>query len=283
MTGGVAIVSYRPRERAAGVLIGAHRGRRGGGQGVFLDHVSYLRQPDPRRIDLRLTSRDPFETLFVRRYEQRSAIALCAVVDLSRSMRFAGIARKMNLIADLCQALARSARELGDAFGLIGCDRTVRDDFLFPPTRHRGVEREIVRRFEEFVPEIPSAAGLGLAADYLFGKRKLVFLVSDFYIPFAEIERALESLSRHDIVPIVVADSDEDGDFPSFGLINLRDLESGASRMVVARPALRRRWRVKLEERRRALEQVFLRYGRPAFELKDRFDAEALSRHLLEN
>jgi uncharacterized protein (DUF58 family) len=282
MTEATATISYRPRQRAEGVVVGAHRGRNAGGQGVFLDQVTYLRQPDPRRIDLRLTLRDPFENIYVRRFEQRLAISLYAVVDLSRSMSFEGTARKMALVGDLCVSLARSAHELGDAFGVIGCDTQTRDDFFIPATRNRGTEPEIARRFADFAPERPSAAGLAEAATYLAGKRKLVFLISDFRMPLTEIDKILESLSRHDIVPILVTDSTEEADLPPFGLIDVRDLESGASKVVFMRPALRQRWRAEAAARRRALDELFLRYGRPAFELKDRFDADALSRHLLE-
>ncbi len=282
MTAAAPTISYRPRERAEGIIVGAHRGRSGGGQGVFLDQVSYLRQPDPRRIDLRLTWRDPFGTIYVRRFEQRLAIALYAIVDLSRSMSFEGTTRKMMLVADLCAALARSAHELGDAFGMIGCDTEVRKDFLFPATRNRGMEPEIARHFESFVPERRSAVGLADAAAYLAGKRKLVFLISDFRMPLVEVERILESLSRHDIVPIMVSDSAEESELPRFGLVNIRDLESGAGKVVFMRPSLWRRWLDEAEIRRRALNHLFLRYGRPAFLLKDRFDADALSRHLLE-
>ncbi len=277
-----ATISYRPRERAEGIVIGAHRGRSSGGQGVFLDQVTYLRQPEPRRIDLRLSLRDPFENIYVRRFEQRLAIALCAIVDLSRSMSFEGTARKMELVTELCLSLARSAHEMGDAFGVIGCDSEVREDFLFPATRNRGVEPAMAQRFADFIPEHRSAAGLAQASIYLAGKRKLVFLISDFRMPLPEIERILESLARHDIVPILVSDSAEDTELPSFGLIDVRDLESGAGKVVFMRPALRRRWEAEAAARRQALDLLFLRYGRPAFELKDKFDADALSRHLLE-
>jgi uncharacterized protein (DUF58 family) len=277
MTDAAPTISYRVRERVYGVLVGAHRGRGAGGQDVFLDRVTYLRQPNPRRIDLRLTLRDPFENVYVRRFEERLAIALYAVVDLSRSMSFEGTARKMALVGELCLSLARSAHELGDAFGLIGCDSVIREDFFFPATRHRGIEPEIARRLEDFAPERRSAAGLRQAATYLAGKRKLVFLVSDFRIPMAEIEAVLESLARHHIAPILVSDSAEESNLPPFGLINLRDLESGAGKVVFLRPSLRRRWRAEAEQRRQELDRLFLRYGRPAFELKDRFDADALS------
>lgn len=279
---GAAEISYRPRRRAEGVVIGAHRGRSTGGPGIFLDQVSYLRQPDPRRIDLRLTLRDPFETLYVRRYEQRLAIALYAIVDLSGSMNFEGTTRKIGLVGELCTCLARSARRLGDAFGVIGCDDRVRGDFFFPATRRSGLEFDIARRFERFVPARRSAEGLADAAPYLAGKRKLIFLISDFRMPFAQVEAVLESLAQHDVAPNLVSDSVEETALPSFGLIDVQDLETGRERVVFMRPALRQRWLAQAASWRQTLDRLFLRYGRPPFELVDRLDADGLSRHLLE-
>jgi uncharacterized protein (DUF58 family) len=277
-----AEIFYRPRGKAESVVIGAHRGRRAGGQGVFLDHASYLQQPDPRHIDLRLTLRDPFDTVYVRRYEQRLAIALYAVVDLSRSMDFEGTSRKLALVGELCACLARSARRSGDAFGLVGCDAQVREDFFFPATRQNRLELDIESRIEAFVPTGNSVAGLIDAAAYLAGKRKLVFLISDFRMPEIMIESVLQSLARHDVVPILVSDSAEETALPSFGLIDVRDLETDKSRTIFIRPALRRQWLAQAAERRQSLDTLFQRYARSPFELRDRFDADQLSRHLLE-
>lgn len=275
-------IYYRPHGRADSVVVGAHRSRHTGGEGLFLDHVSYLQQPDPRRIDLRLTLRDPFETVYVRRYEERRAIAVYALLDLSRSMDFEGTSRKLALVQEFCACLARSARRMGDAFGLIGCDAEIREEFFFPAARRNGLELDIGRRFDGFVPTRSSAAGLVDAAAYLAGKAKLVFLVSDFYMPERLIESVLESLGRHDVVPIVVADSAEETALPPFGLIDVRDLESGRRRTVFMRPALRRRWLAQAAARRQSLRRLFQRYGRAPFELVDRFDPDRLSRHLLE-
>jgi len=277
-----AEISYRTRRRAEGIVIGAHRSRGAGGQGVLLDQVSYLHQPDPRRIDLRLTLRDPFETVYVRRYEQRIALALYAIVDLSRSMKFQGTTRKIALVGELCACLARSAHGLGDAFGVIGCDEQVREDFLIPATRRKGLELEIARLFESFIPERSGAEGLAKAAARLVGKRKLVFLISDFRMPLTKIEGVLQSLARHDVVPILVSDSAEGAALPTLGLIDVQDLETGRHRVIFMRPSLRRRWLAHAAAWRQSLDQLFLHYGRRPFELLDRLDADQLSRHLLE-
>lgn len=275
-------LSYRIRGRAAGVMPGAHRSRHTGGHGIFLDQVPYLRQPNPRRIDLRLTLRDPFENVYVRRFEERLAITLYALVDLSRSMRFEGIGRKFSLAGQLCTALAHSARKSGDMFGIVGYDTTVRDDFLIPASRRNGLELEVQSRFDAFVPERAGAGGLLEATRYVAGRRKLVFLCSDFQMPLPFIEKALGLLSQHDVVPIVLNDSAETQDLPAWGLIELEDLETRGRRTVFMRPRLRRRWMERAAARRAQLHEIFLRFGRSPIEVKDQFDPEQLSRRLLE-
>ncbi|WP_020176229.1 DUF58 domain-containing protein [Methyloferula stellata] len=274
-------ITYRPHGKATGVAIGAHRGRDVGGIGRFYDQVPYLRYPDPRRIDINTTVRDPYETIYVRRFEQRTAISVYAVIDLSASMSFEGMARKKDLIARLCLALARSTHRLGDGFGVIGCDEHIREDFFFPATRRKGFERDLEQRFAGLTLSGRGAQGLAEAADYLGAVRSLVFLISDFRMPLAEVEKVLRSLGRHDVAPIVVSDSSEETDLPRLGLIEMRDLESGKKRFIFMRPSLRRRWLDEASGRRQALRRLFSRYGRLPFELIDRLDADRLSRHLL--
>ncbi len=74
---------------------GAHRGTLAGSGGLFRDFVSLLDYPDPRRIDLRVSVRDPFEAIHVRRFEQNSAISVYVLVDVSASMGFGGGNGKM--------------------------------------------------------------------------------------------------------------------------------------------------------------------------------------------
>ncbi|HEY9215796.1 MAG TPA: DUF58 domain-containing protein, partial [Ancylobacter sp.] len=114
---------YRVSWRARTVHAGAHRGRPLGAGGLFRDVATLLEWPDPRRLDLRASVRDPFEQLYVRRFEQKTAITVYALIDVSASMSFRGNMHKLEVAAAICAALAASARRIGDRFGLIGCDR----------------------------------------------------------------------------------------------------------------------------------------------------------------
>ncbi|WP_018267728.1 DUF58 domain-containing protein [Methylosinus sp. LW4] len=274
-------IAYRPRGRVSNGSIGAHGGVDVGGIGVFRDHARFIQFPDARRIDIRATMRDPTGETHVRRFEQRNSIDVYALVDLSASMGFHGAARRLDLVADLCAALAFSATRIGDRFGVIACDETLRNDLLLPATRARGAAVAAAERLRIAAPRGASAKALTQAAGLIAGRRKLVLLISDFLWPRDFATRLFGLLAQHDLAPILVADSMEDLELPHFGLVELDDLESGARRLVFMRPSLRRRWLAREAERRDALRRLALAHGRPPFVMSDFFDADALSRHLL--
>lgn len=277
---GMGIV-YHPRWRPGGIRVGAHRGREAGGLGTFRDQVPFLRMPDARRIDIRATMRDPFEGTYVRRFETRTDLEVWALVDLTASMRFRGEADRMALVADLCTGLAASATGIGDSFGLVGCDEGVRSDAFLPATRRRGIALERAARLSSLRCEGRSARGLLAATRQLAGRPKLVFLVSDFRWPEELIEEVLSGLALHDLVPILLADAAEDVAIPEWGLMELDDLEGAGRRVVFMRPSLRRRWHARERERLERFGRIAARNGRAPFRLSGRFDAEALSRHLM--
>ena len=275
-----ADLPYRLDWRAAGNRIGAHRGKVEGTGGLFRDFDTLMRAPDPRRIDLRMSMRDPNGTLYVRRFEQKTAIAVYALIDLSASMSFAGGVAKMQIVADLYATLAASTRRIGDTFGLIGCNEHIVPEFFMPETRSRGGEADMLKRLRAYVPVGRGAEGLIEAANYLAGRRKLVFVLSDFYLPLLTIARLFEALSQHDVVPIVLKDRRE-VDLPRYGLVSLADLETGGQRLFAMRPALREKWRRDAAEHLRALNALAARYGRGAFEVLGPIDWDRLSAYLM--
>ena len=124
---------------AAATFPAHHRSTRGDSGFEFRGHAALLDAPDPRRLDLHASLRDPFGNWIVRVYSQRKAIPVVMVADLSASMGFEGAQRKLDVLADFVDSLAWSAWRTGDSFGFVGCDSAVRDDVLLPQTRARGV------------------------------------------------------------------------------------------------------------------------------------------------
>lgn len=272
---------YRIAWRTRDVRGGAHRGTLSGAGGLFRDFVSLLDHPDPRRIDIRATARDPFDTIHVRRFEQKSAIAVYALVDVSASMSF-GSPRKLDLAADIVSALAASARHIGDSFGLICCDSHYRPAISVPATRSRSGEAEMIAQLRAFEPKAAGAGGLVAGAALMAGRRKLVVLISDFLMPEATQSAVFRALARHDIVPVVLTSSAEVASLPRWGLLSLVDLETGRRRLAVLRPSLRSAWLKDAAQRRAALNALAGRYGRRPFDVVDRIDWTGFATHLVE-
>ncbi|MGJ0395152.1 MAG: DUF58 domain-containing protein [Methylocystis sp.] len=273
---GIVDILYRPRGRFAANHVGAHTSSEVGGFGVFRDQAPFMRYPDARRIDIRTTLRDPFGATYVRRFEQRAAIDVYALVDLSASMGFVGAASRFRVAVDLCAALAYSTTRIGDRFGLLPYEGAVIDRSSIPATRSRRAALAAVERLGAETPRGSSATGVLEAAAALGATRRLVFLISDFRWPERLIEQAFDALALHDVAPIVLIDSVETAP-PKWGVLALRDSESGRRQTLLMRPALQRRWIEAEQARRRRLARLSSLRSRAPIYVEDCFDPVDLS------
>jgi uncharacterized protein (DUF58 family) len=271
---------YRIVWRSRSMRQGSHRSTQSGAGGLFRDLATLLEYRDPRRIDMRQTLRDPFGTLHVRRFEEKSQIGVTMLLDVSGSMAFHGAARRMALAADLAQVLATSVRRAGDTFALYAADDQVREELCSPPARSRAGEADMVVALRAYVPERKGASGLIDAALRIGRKRSLVLVVSDFLLPEDQLEALFEALSPHDVLPIRLVDSQENARLPSWGLMELADLETGRRRLVAMRPSLKAEWQRRIEARRSFFRSLAARYGREPFEITDTIRWDLLGAHL---
>ncbi len=271
---------YRIVWRSRALRQGAHRSRQSGAGGTFRDLATLIEYRDPRRIDMRQTLRDPFGTLYVRRFEEKSQIGVSMLLDVSGSMAFEGSSRKMARAADLAQVFAAAARRAGDTFALYAADEVLNDALSCLPTRSRAGEAELVAALRSYRPRRRGASGLTAAARRIGRRRNLVLVVSDFLLPEAELEALFDALSGHDVVPIRITDSRESMRLPSWGLIELTDLETGRRRLVAMRPSLKAEWQRRIEARRSFFRSLAARYGREPFEITDTIDWDRLGAHL---
>lgn len=272
-------VHYRIGSAALGHFPGAHRSRRGDSGFEFRGHASLLDAPDPRRLDLHASLRDPFGQWAVRIYSQRKSIPVAVVADVSASMGFAGAQHKLGVVADFVDSLAWSAWRTGDSFGFVACDERVHEDLLLPQSRARAAAGELTQALRRLVPTGRSARGLQEAHRHLPQRRSLVFLLSDFHFALDEVAAVLASLAQHDLVPVVLWDRQEFSLSVTRGLAQVLDPESGRQRLVWWRPALRERWRVQQAQRREALLQVFRTQRLSPLFIEGGFDADAVTRH----
>ena len=275
----IAEIRYRIGAPVLGHFPGHHRSVRGDSGFEFRGHASLLDAPDPRRLDLHASLRDPFGDWRVRVHSQRKAISVVMLADVSASMGFRGRHAKLEVLADFAESLAWSAWRSGDAFGFVGCDSVVRSELLQLPTRARSAGGTVAQRLRAWHPDGRSAQGLLAGLQLLPRQPALVFLVSDFHMPLLLLVEVLAGLARHNLVPVVLWDALEFDLGERRGLAQVIDPESGRQRLVWWRPALRAQWRAWHTQRREALLQLFRRHRlRPLF-IEAGFDADAVTRH----
>ena len=112
-------------------------------------------------------------------------------------------------------------------------------------------------------------------------QRALVFLVSDFHLPLADVAPVLASLAAHHVVPVVLWQPAEFALGASHGLARVQEPESGEQRWLWWRPALRERWLARHDERRAALMRLFRAHRLAPLWIPGAFDADAVTRHFL--
>ena len=83
-------IGWRSRSRRPG----RHKSNQRGMGMEFRGHTTLLAYPDPRRIDIRQTIRDPLEQIHVRLFNQKSVTPVFVLCDLSGSMQYGAKQKK---------------------------------------------------------------------------------------------------------------------------------------------------------------------------------------------
>lgn len=271
--------SYQIGWRSRGRHPGRHASTQRGLGMEFRGHAPLIAYPDPRRIDLRQTLRDPFDQVWVRIFNQKSAVPVYVVCDLSGSMGFAGHMRKMEIAAEIAASAAYSAFRVNDPFGFIGFDKTVREDWIFTSSVKVHGAFALAERLAAYRPPHVGADGLREVSRYLPRERALLLLVSDFHMPLTELDAALGPLMRHHVVPLVLWDSAEYRSLPEFGVASVTDCETGTRRTLFLRKTYRARIQQAFEERRAALQRLFMRHDMPPLFIEDVFEPDDLTEY----
>jgi len=276
---------YRLPARAGGFRPGSHRGRSLGPGQEFATHMRLFDNPDPRRIDLRASLRNPRQDWLVRVYRQRVSVPVHAVVDVSASMQFGARASKLQVAADFLEGLGHSAFRAGDPVGMLAFDATERSDLWLPARHSRGAGHAMARLLRECASapgHAGGAQGLAQVAQRLADRPGLVFLVSDFHWDLQALDGILDLLAHAHVVPLIIWDPAETEPPPGNALLAVHDAENGRRRTLWVGRSLRVGWRAAVARRRARLDGLFLARGlRPVY-IQGAFEAEALSRYFLE-
>ena len=194
-----------------GFMSGLHRSPRKGFSVEFADHRPYQPGDDLRYVDWKIAARA--DRWVVKQFEEETNLRATIVLDVSRSMDWAGAATRLTKLAyaeRLCAALALLLIRQRDAVGLIRFDERVRSSI--PPRARNAQWRRIVGALTEAGSGRASDAALGLAqAAKLIRRPGMVVLISDLLMDVPDVERAVRSLRAlgHDITVMHVIDPAE--------------------------------------------------------------------------
>ena len=271
--------SYHISWRSRGRHSGSHSSTQRGMGMEFRGHTTLLSYPDPRRIDIRQTIRDPLEQVYVRIFNQKSATPVFAIADLSGSMSFGNKQSKIALTSEIASAIAMSATHNSDPFGFIGFDDVVREDWLCTQSFRAHQALELTSALKSFEPEQVGSAGLNDVNRFLPRERSLIFLISDFHMPMHALEDSLSLLMQHHVVPIVLWDSSEYKNLPEFGITSVTDCETGEKRTLFLRKDMRANIVASFETRRAEIEALFMKFDMAPFFVEGDFDADALTEY----
>jgi len=276
-TGHIKEFSYHINWRSNSRRPGTHRSTQRGMGMEFRGHATLLSYPDPRRIDLRQTIRDPMEQIYVRIFNQKSAAPVFVLCDMSGSMQYGSHQRKIAIAGDVVQSVAQSVTHNGDPVGLIGFDDEIHDEWIATLSGRPHMAIEMAEKLKSYQPKEVGSRALIDTVNMLPRERSLIFLVSDFHMPIKQLEDALVLMLRHHIIPVVLWDTAEYEDLPDFGIANVTDPETGAKRTLFLRKEYKKRILESFAARRKTIEDLFLRFDMQPFFVSNQFDADLLS------
>ncbi|ESS73604.1 putative MxaS protein involved in methanol oxidation [Methyloglobulus morosus KoM1] len=256
--------------------LGAHRGQMAGSGQLFTRHDSLLARPDPRRLDLRASALDPFGNYRVKVFQQHTQLPVVLIADLSASMRYQGKHSRQQALADFVLSAALSATQTGDSFTFIGCGKKLERQWLLAANRSVGSATELAQRLAK-ATFTSQAESLWQLSPVLPSKRSLLFLASDFYMPLGKISALMAQLTQHIVVPVVFWDESEYQALPDWGIVKLKDLESGKTKTLLLRPNYKCRIIEAYTQRKLELQKAFRSFGVEPLFIIDNFQAQRLT------
>jgi len=213
-----------------GFIHGLHRAPDFGLSVDFAEHRAYMPGDDIRRVDWRLYART--DRYYVKEYEADTNTNFSVVLDISKSMTFAGRGiSKLDYARYLAASLTYFTHKQRDRVGIVTFDSDIVDR-VPPSAKHMNTVLYTLDRIQS------TRAGnltepLHKIAE-VFRRRSIIVVVSDFYEEPEVAVNALTPLAArgHDLIVFHVLDPAE-LDFPFGDASNFEDLETGARIPVV--------------------------------------------------
>jgi uncharacterized protein (DUF58 family) len=276
------LIHYNIGWNPSGQRPGTKRGLNAGIGDQLRAKVLLRDHPDPRRLDLHASMRDPFERLWVRDFYLNTSLKVIVLLDASASMGYVGTVNRLKVAEEIMVQLAISAYRSGDAFGVFVANDQLIKSAILPPRVNKSACLWVHQQITKVQPFGASAEGLMCAIQKLPQHRSLVFVISDFRWKHNLYRQVLKALSHHDVVPVMLQDPSETCAVPKRGFATIKDMETGRTQFLWMRPAL-----TELIEQTRLLRMqhmtlTSLRYGFKPFIVNGAFKTAQLNQYFLE-
>lgn len=235
------------------------------GRGMTFSEVrGYNYGDDVRNIDWNVTAR--YNEPYIKTFEEERELTLMLAVDISGSSSFGSSdTTKREYMTEIAATLAFSALQNNDKVGLLLF--TDRVELFIPPKKGKA---HVLRLIRELLQHEPVGTGTDLdpAMTFIAGylkKRSICFFLSDFMDD--DYNRSLRILARkHDLTGMRITDP-RDEELPNMGLVQLRDLETGARKLIATGSrSAQRDHRSKREAARQYFEDSFKKAGSGSIE-----------------
>lgn len=246
-----------------------HKSKRQGPGSDFYKKSAFLADPNPARIDLASSVTDPFESIYVKTFRQRSKLDVLTFIDGSDSMNVAGKTDLLSLseTSIACSVAARNDQYQSYLFSdsILSVPDSEALTQYFSATEN-GLQPNTAKAFADIERLLPV-------------RRSLIFLLSDFHWSNEKLHQVFNTLSGHYLVPIVIWRSAEYENFPLWRFVQLRDAETCESRLIFVTPKQKKLIESTFADRRLFLNKLFQRYNSRAFWVIDHFSAQNLSEY----
>jgi uncharacterized protein (DUF58 family) len=236
------------------------------GQGMEFQEVrEYEPGDDIRSIDWNVTARMGHP--FIKKFTEEREMTVMLVVDISASNQFGSTEQfKKDLAAELAAVLAFSAIKNNDRVGMILFSEEV--ELHIPPKKGVSHVLRVIREVLYFQPR-KRGTRIEPALNFLnhvCTRKAVTFLISDFLDTGFEQSLRLTG-QRHDLVAVVIGDKRESS-WPSIGLVDWEDAETGKRYLLdTSDPGTRRQLAQIHGARREDLMRTLVRSGIDAIEV----------------
>lgn len=203
-------LELRARKVVAGFISGMHRSAYHGFSVEFAEHRQYVPGDDLRYIDWRIFGRA--DRFYIKEYEEETNLRCNVLLDVSRSMQYAGAGRisKFEYAARLAASLAFLLTRQQDAVGLLTFDQKIQTHL--PSAAGRVQLNNLMKVLEGAEPAGQTHVKVlfhRLAEE--LRKRSMVILISDLLADPDDVVDGLEHMCHagHELILMHVMDDDE--------------------------------------------------------------------------